>query len=51
MVGQHYKPEWATDEGVRIVVARVYVGTKRTSAYIPMPPEHWPDGVPGDLPF
>ena len=46
---QHYVPEWATDEGVRIVVARVYVGSKRTSAYVPMPPEHWPDGVPGEV--
>lgn len=46
---QHYVAEWATDEGVRIIVARVYVGSKRTSAYVPMPPEHWPDGVPGEV--
>jgi len=51
LVTQHYVPEWATDEGVRIVVARVYVGSKRTSAYVPMPQGHWPDlcalrGVP-----
>lgn len=46
---QHYVPEWHTDEGVRIVVARVYVGNYRTSAYVPMPPEHWPDGVPGEV--
>ena len=49
LVTQHYVPEWHTDEGVRIVVARVYVGSKRTSAYVPMPPEHWPDGVPGEV--
>ena len=49
LVTQHYVPEWATDEGVRIVVARVYVGSKRTSAYVPMPPKHWPDGVPGEV--
>lgn len=46
---QHYVPEWHTDEGVRIIVARVYIGSKRTSAYVPMPPEHWPDGVLGDV--
>ena len=49
LVTQHYVPEWHTDQGVRIVVARVYVGSKRTSAYVPMPPEHWPDGVPGEV--
>lgn len=49
LVTQHYVPEWHTDEGVRIVVARIYVGSKRTSAYVPMPPEHWPDGVPGEV--
>ena len=46
---QHYVPEWATDEGVRLVVARIYVGSKRTSAYVPMPQGHWPDGVPGEV--
>ena len=49
LVTQHYVPEWAKDEGVRIVVARVYVGSKRTSAYVPMPQGHWPDGVPGEV--
>lgn len=49
LVTQHYVPEWATDEGVRIVVARVYVGSKRTSAYVPMPQGHWPDSVPGEV--
>jgi len=46
---QHYVPEWHIDEGVRIVVARIYVGSKRTSAYVPMPQGHWPDGVPGEV--
>ena len=49
LVTQHYVPEWATDEGVRIVVARIYVGSKRTAAYVPMPQGHWPDGVPGEV--
>lgn len=45
----HYVPEWNTDEGVRIIVARIYVGSKRTSAYLPMPEGHWPDSVPGEV--
>lgn len=49
LVTQHYVPEWHTDEGVRIVVARVYVGSKRTSAYVPMPQGHWPDGMPREV--
>jgi hypothetical protein len=49
LVTQHYVPEWHTDQGVHIVVARVYVGSKRTSAYVPMPQGHWPDGVPGEV--
>jgi hypothetical protein len=49
LVTQHYEAEWHIDEGVRIVVARVYVGSKRTSAYVPMPPGHWPDGIPYEM--
>lgn len=46
---QHYVPEWATDEGVRIVVARIYVGSKRTSAYVPMPQGEHPEGIPVEV--
>lgn len=46
---QHYIPEWQTHEGNRIVVARIYAGTKRTSEYVPMPPGHWPDSMPGEV--
>lgn len=38
---QHTKLEWGEDEGVRIVMARIYKGTKRTSAYIPIPKGDW----------
>ena len=49
LVTQHYVPEWHTDEGVRIVVARVYVGSKRTSAYVPMPQGEHPEGIPVEV--
>jgi len=49
IVTQHYKPEWQTEEGVLIIVARVYVGKKRTSAYIPMPRGVHPEGVPAEF--
>ena len=49
LVTQHYVPEWHTDEGVRIIVARVYVGSKRTSAYVPMPQGEHPEGIPVEV--
>lgn len=49
LVTQHYKAEWHTDEGIRIVVARVYVGSYRTSAYVPMPQGEHPEGIPVEV--
>ena len=49
LVTQHYKAEWHTDEGVRIVVARVYVGNYRTSAYVPMLQGEHPEGIPVEV--
>ena len=45
----HHVLEWGIDEGVRKVLARLYKGTKRTSAYIPMPCGVWPESIPGEV--
>lgn len=49
MQTNQYIPEWGFDEGVRLVLARVYIQGRRTSAYIPLPqgfkPAFLPDAV------
>lgn len=44
-----YIPEWGLDEGVRLVLGRIYIQGRRTSAYVPLPqgfkPAFLPDAV------
>lgn len=35
---QHFIPEWNTESGVAMVIARIYVDNRRTSAYVEIPP-------------
>lgn len=43
---QHYRLEWNNESGIREVVARIYIGPRRTSAFVPVPAGE-PDGNVG----
>ena len=43
---QHFSLEWSSETGTRQVVARIYKGSRRTSAYVPVPAGKWDGNVP-----